>query len=588
MASYINMIDSPWDLKKLHPDQLEKLAEELREKIIRTVARNGGHLSSNLGCVELTLAIHYVFDAPHDKIVWDVGHQSYTHKIICGRRESFKTLRQEGGISGFPSPTESVFDTFGTGHSSTSISAAAGMAAARDLKGGNERIVAVIGDGALSAGMAFEALNHVGSRMRRFIVILNDNEMSISRNVGAMSAYLNRIITTPLYNKFFEEIDLIIRKIPGIGDAMVKRRQKLLESIKGLVVPGLLFEELGFRYIGPVDGNDIHDLIHILGHIKDSEKPLLLHVLTKKGKGYRPAEDHPEKFHSAAGFDIKTGRNQKPSPPTSTFSEVFSDELIKLAEKDTSIVAITAAMASGTGLDKFREKFPQRFFDVGIAEQHAITFAGGLAISGYKPVVAMYSTFLQRAYDQVLHDICLQKLPVVLALDRAGIVGADGPTHNGVFDISYLSMIPNMTIICPKDAPELRAMLRFALQFEGPIAIRYPRGNVPESPENNADEKIRYGCGKIEREGQDVAIFAVGSMVQTALAAARQLQQQGISAMVINPLKKKMQHIQLVRLGIPDRFVEHGGRDYLLDKLGLTPQSIARKIIQSHTSISVN
>jgi len=627
VSSYMQMIESPRDIKKLHPDQLKQLAEEIREKIIRTVSKNSGHLSSNLGVVELTVALHYIFDAPNDKIIWDVGHQSYAHKILTGRRDSFKTLRTEGGLSGFPRPIESEYDAFATGHSSTSISAAAGMAAARDLRGSNERIIAIIGDGALTGGMALEALNYAGNKMRKFIVILNDNEMSISKNVGAMSAYLNRIITAPLYNKFIVEMDNIVKRIPGIGDKMVKHSHKLAESIKGLVVPGLLFEELGFRYIGPVDGNNILDLIHILSHIKDNEQPLLIHVITRKGKGYQFAEENPEKYHSAAKFDINSGEFKKKST-SPAFSEVFSRELVRIAEEDDRIVAITAAMAQGTGLFRFKERFPNRFFDAGIAEQHAVTFAGGLAISGFKPVVAIYSTFMQRAYDQILHDICQQKLPVVFALDRAGLVGPDGPTHHGVFDISYLNMIPNMTIMCPKDGDELKAMLGFAVRHDGPVSIRYPKAETKLSAEGEMEDII-YGRGKIERYGEDIAIFAVGNMVESALGAAELLRREGIEAMVINPrfikplhrdlitrtadhidtfitveehvikggfgdimaaelLKNNLNHVRLIRVGIPDKFMEHAARDVLLSRCSLTAETLAHKIKTSLVKAAID
>ncbi len=618
MSRYLDMIDSPRDLRKLHPNQLEELADEIREIIIRTVSQSGGHLSSNLGAVELTLAVHYVFDAPNDKIVWDVSHQGYAHKLITGRRDSFKSLRKYKGLSGFLNPAESEFDAFAAGHASTSISAAVGMAVARDLRESNEKVVAIIGDGALSGGMAFEALNHAGPRIKNFIVILNDNEMSISHNVGALAAYLNRIITMPIYNKVVEEVDNIVKKLPFIGTRMIRTRRKILESIKSLVVPGVIFEELGYRYFGPVNGNDLHALLHILRSIKNQTEPIFLHVITQKGKGFGPAVERPEDFHSAKPFEIKTGKS-KVENKNSTFTEVFGETIVELAKKDSRIVAITAAMAKGTGLDRFREEFPGRFYDVGIAEQHAVTFAGGLAISGYRPVVAVYSTFLQRAFDQILHDICLQNLPVIFAVDRAGLVGEDGPTHHGVFDISFLSMMPNMTVLSPKDGKELRDMLYFAAKYNGPIAVRYPKGEGTAVDASAPVEKIQYGTGKIEREGTELAIFGVGEMVGVCLKAAEKLAEAGISATVVNPRfikpvdenlvrslaeeisyfvtveehvlaggfgstilefleRNRVDNVHLLRIGIPDRFVDQGSRDELLREVGLTPESIAKKI----------
>ncbi len=618
MSGYLNMIDHPSDLKKLHPNQLEQLAEEIREKIVRTVSRTGGHLSSSLGSVELAIAVHHTFNAPHDKIVWDVGHQAYAHKLITGRRDSFKTLRQLNGLSGFLRPSESEFDTFGAGHAGTSISAAMGMAAARDLRGTDERVVAILGDGALTNGMAFEALNNC-SCIKNLIVILNDNEMSISENVGAISAYLNRIITMPLYNKILSDIDGILKKIPG-GTRMIRARQRLAESVKSLLVPGVLFEEMGFRYYGPVNGNSIQELLHMLRTMKDPEHPMLLHVVTRKGKGYKPAEENPEAFHSTDPFEISTGNplNHHDKP---TYTEVFSDTIISLAENDPRICAITAAMAKGTGLDKFRERFPERFYDVGIAEGHAVTFAGGLAVSGFRPVVTIYSTFLQRGFDQVLHDVALQKLPVIFAMDRSGLVGADGPTHHGIFDISYLGCIPNMTILSPKDERELRDMLHFAAKYDGPIALRYPRGETRGVSLDKPVEEIRLGEGRVERDGDTIAIFAVGTMVYEALRAADILVQQGLNPMVINPRfikpldnqliryaasktrcfvsieeqvlfggfgsllsfaleELRLSDITLRRLGISDVFVEHGSTCELKQILKLTPEDIARECLQ--------
>jgi 1-deoxy-D-xylulose-5-phosphate synthase len=618
MAGYLNMIDSPQDLKKLHPDQLQKLAQEIREKIIRVVSRNGGHLSSNLGSVELAIAIHYVFNAPNDKIVWDVGHQAYAHKLITGRRESFPTLRQYGGISGFPVRAESDYDAFGTGHGGTAISAAVGMALARDLRGSHEHVVAVVGDASLCSGPSFEALNHGGGDVRKLIVILNDNEMSISRTVGALPAYLNRLITTPIYNKILEETDYILEKIPNIGPKMIRTRKRILESIKRLIVPGALFEEMGFRYFGPADGHDLRSLLHMLQRIKDNRGPVLLHVITRKGKGYRFAEEMPEEFHSAPPFDVPTGERKTCSPGRS-LSEAFGDTAIELAEADPTIVCITAAMAKGTGLEKFRQRFPRQFVDVGIAEEHAVTLAAGLAASGYRPIVAVYSTFLQRAFDQIIHDVCLQKLPVVFALDRAGLSGEDGPTHHGVFDLSYLGMMPNMVVSAPRDRKELRDMLHFAAKQNGPVALRYPKVCSTPAQLGGPVDEIALGKAEVLKNGADVAILALGSMVEQALAAAETLEHDGISAMVVNarfakPLdrglirqvadkigylvtaeenvlaggfgsrvadlleREGLHETRLVRFGLPDVFIEHGDREVLLEKVGLSHKAIVENI----------
>lgn len=618
MAGYLNMIDSPQDLKKLHPDQLERLAQEIREKIIRVVSRTGGHISSNLGCVEVAIAVHYVFNAPNDKIIWDVGHQAYAHKLITGRRESFATLRQYGGISGFPLREESDYDAFGTGHSGTALSAAVGMALARDLRGSDENIVAVMGDASLCAGPSFEALNHAGGDARKLIVILNDNEMSISRTVGALPAYLNRLITTPIYNKIVAETDYILEKIPNIGPRMIRTRKRILESIKRLIVPGAFFEEMGFRYFGPVHGHELRSLVHMLQRIKDNPGPVLLHVITRKGKGYKFAEERPEEFHSAVPFDVATGKKKSASEEQS-FSEVFGETAVELAEKEPSIVCITAAMARGTGLDRFRKRFPERFIDVGIAEEHAVILAAGLAASGFRPVVAIYSTFLQRAFDEIIHDVCLQKLPVVFAIDRAGLSGEDGPTHHGVFDLSYLGMMPQMTIAAPKDRKELRDMLYFAVKQKGPVAVRYPKGCGMAVEVSGPIETIEVGKAKVEREGTDLAIVGLGSMVEHALAAGTALQQEGISAMVVNarfakPLDRELlrqiaekmgylvtveenvlaggfgsrvaeflegeglRSARLLRIALPDKFIKHGSRAILLEKAGLTTAGIVEKI----------
>jgi len=500
--SLLKEVDSPQDLKRMSSLSLEKLAGEIRRKLIEVVSRNGGHLAPNLGIVELTLALHYVFNSPDDKIIWDVGHQCYVHKLITGRGEKFNTLRTFGGISGFPKREESLHDPFGTGHSSTSISAALGFALARDLLGEQHSVIAVIGDGAMSGGLSFEALNHAGHLQKDLIVILNDNEMSIDRNIGALADYLSRLRTDPKYSKGKSEIEQLLRRIPVIGPRVFKMAERLKDSFKYLVVPGMFFEELGFTYLGPIDGHNLRVLINILHRAKATRGPVLVHVITKKGKGYCPAEMNSDKFHGLGPFDINTGEvvsdNNIPS-----YTEVFGRTMVKLGQENSKIVAITAAMCLGTGLSLFAWRFPQRFFDVGIAEGHAVTLAAGLAARGFKPVVAIYSTFLQRAYDQVLHDVCIQNLPVVFALDRAGIVGEDGATHHGLFDISYLRLIPNMVIMAPKDENELQHMLKTAIDYNGPCAVRYPRGNGTGCSLDEKPVALQVGCAEVLQEGQD-------------------------------------------------------------------------------------
>jgi 1-deoxy-D-xylulose-5-phosphate synthase len=619
------MVESPADLKKLHADQLDILSDEIRDRIIQVVSQTGGHLASSLGAVELTVALHYVFTSPGDKIVWDVGHQSYAHKILTGRNRQFDKLRQYGGLSGFPKVSESAHDAFGTGHSSTSISAALGLAMGRDLRGEHDKkVIAVIGDGSMTGGMAYEALNNAGHSAKNFLVILNDNKMAISHSVGAMSAYLNRIITSNFYNRIKLDIENILERIPRIGKMLVKIAQKIEESLKGLVVPGIIFEEMGFRYIGPIDGHDVRSLIRILKSIKKAEKPVFLHVLTTKGKGYIHSENNPEFFHGTGSFDAETGEVLK-KVEHKTYTSVFGDAVIELARTDSRIVAITAAMSHGTGLTKFAELFPNRFFDVGIAEEHAVTFAAGLALQGHKPIVAVYSTFLQRSYDQIVHDVCLQKLPVIFAVDRAGIVGEDGPTHHGVFDISYLRHIPHMVVMQPKNADELENMLRLAVNHTGPVAIRYPRCEVAPSKEIAAVKQFSIGESEIIRQGKDACIVALGEMVTTAIGAAKILAENGIDAGVVNarfvkPLdtemlaavtngskrlfileehalqggfgsavlewleKEKITGVQTVRFGIPDRFVEHDTRAELLKRLSLSPEGVAQKICAEFSS----
>lgn len=532
MYKILDSINSPSDLKKLNYAELETLSGELRDYVIEVVSENGGHLASNLGVVELTLALHRVFDTPKDKIVWDVGHQSYIHKIITGRRESFTTLRKRGGMSGFPKREESEHDAFETGHSSTSISAALGLAKARDLAGENYSVAAVIGDGALTGGMAFEALNHAGDFPTNLIVILNDNEMSISHNTGALSNYLSKLRTEPAYFKLKGELENLLNKIPIVGKSMFKLAENIRDWLKYLVVPGVFFEELGFKYFGPIDGHDIKKLEEVIKRAKTyNSYPVLIHAITVKGKGYRIAEDKPNMYHSVSPFFIETGE-LKVKNSNKTYSEVFGDTLIELAEKNDKIVAVSAAMAEGTGLANFATKYKKRFFDVGIAEQHAVTFSAGLAAGGYRPVFAVYSTFLQRAYDQVLHDVCMQNLPVVFAIDRAGIVGSDGETHQGVFDITYLRHIPNITIMSPKDGRELSEMLKLAVSLEGPAAIRYPRGNVKEF--QYPYTPLKLGKSEMLLEGEDGVIIAEGNLVCRALEVCEKLKTAGKNFTLVN------------------------------------------------------
>lgn len=608
-------INSPADLKKLKVQELAALADEVRELIIRTCSRNGGHLAPSLGAVELTLALHYVFNAPYDKIIWDVGHQAYAHKIITGRREIFHTLRRRGGVCGFPRREESPFDVFNVGHSSTSISAGAGIAEAKCLKKENAKVVAVIGDGSMTAGMAFEGLNWAGDRKKNLIIILNDNEMSISPNVGALSAYLNRIMTGQHFTRLKSEVKSLIKTIPAIGEQVFKFTKQMEESMKALIVPGALFEELGFQYVGPLEGHKLEPLIRTLANVRELNRPVLVHVLTKKGKGYEFAEKEPSRFHGVGPFCLKTGENiSNPNSPPS-YTEVFGSTMIELARSDERVLAITAAMCQGTGLENFAREFPQRFFDVGIAEQHGVTFAAGLAVEGLKPVVAIYSTFLQRAYDQVLHDVCLQNLPVVFALDRGGIVGDDGPTHHGLFDFSYLRSIPNLTVMAPKDEAELRDMLKTALSLDSPVSIRYPRGKGAGVPLRDANI-IDIGKAEILKEGTDLVIFAIGATVHPALEAAASLEEGGIKAGVVNcrfvkPLDKDLLvnaaltykrvltveenvlmggfgtavlellensgafGIKTIRLGISDEFVEHATQEELRAKFGIDTAGIS-------------
>lgn len=593
----LEKINSPKDIKSLNFQEKIKLAQEIREYIIKVVSENGGHLASNLGIVELTLAIHSIFNMPEDKIVWDVGHQSYVHKIITGRREEFKTLRKLNGMSGFPKINESEYDNFNTGHSSTSISAALGIARARDLKGENNQVIAVIGDGALTGGMALEALNDAGFSNTKITVILNDNEMSISKNIGGLNRFLSKLRTKKLYTKSNISIKKVLNKIPLIGKNLVKVIRRIKRSMKQLLIPKMFFEDIGFTYLGPVDGHDIEQLESILKLSKKLEGPVLIHILTKKGKGYKIAEENPDKFHAISAFNIETGKLKKEK--SIDYSKVFGEKLIDLATNNKKIVAITASMKDGTGLSEFKKKFPERFFDVGIAEQHAITMAAGMAKEGLIPFVPIYSSFYQRAYDQVIHDVAIQNLPVIMCVDRAGIVGADGETHQGTLDMAFFRLIPNLTIMAPKDFKELEKMLEFGITINKPVVIRYPRGGENKDIKFEKCEKIDIGKAEILKEGNDITIIAIGNKVAKAIEFAENYREQGINVEVINarflkPLDKQtlkksiektkkvitiedgsiinglstaikelivdenIQDVELETLAYPDEFIKHG------------------------------
>lgn len=615
----LNNINNPDDLQSLNLAELQRLAFELREYIIETVSKTGGHLAPSLGAVDLTLALYSVFSISRDKVIWDVGHQAYAHKILTGRREGFLRLRQKNGITGFPSRAESPYDAFGVGHASTSISAALGMAIARDLKGTGEHIIAVIGDGAMTGGEAFEALNHAGDLAKNLIVVLNDNGRSIDYNVGAMSEYLSRLRVRPEYSKTKKDIKEILSGIPHIGDKVFKTAEFIKEGVKSVLVPGIIFEEMGFKYVGPIDGHNIGLMREVFEEVRLMDSPVLVHVRTKKGCGYIPAENAPDKFHGVGKFDISTGNiiKDKSAPPS--YTSVFSKALVELGNKNKKIVAVTAAMPEGTGLKQFAEHYPDRFFDVGIAEEHAVTLAAGMAANGMRPVVAIYSTFAQRAYDQLLHDVCLQNLPVVMCLDRAGLVGADGSTHHGAFDLSYLRSMPNMTIMAPKDENELRHMLYTALEFDGPTAIRYPRGSGTGAECDEPMHLLQKGKGEVICEGDSgVALIAAGNMVNNAVKAAKILANDDINVTVVNarfikPLDNDLicqiagTHkilvtieenvlmggfgaavlefisdegidIKVKRLGIPDRFIGQGTQAELREECGLMPEQIASTV----------
>ena len=615
MGNLLSQIDSPADLRKMHPPDLPLLAQEIREEIIATVSKVGGHLASSLGVVELTLALHYVFDTPRDRLIWDVGHQTYAHKLITGRRQNFSTLRQRGGICGFPRREESPYDPFGTGHSGTSISAALGMTQARCLHGENHKVIAVIGDGSMTSGLAFEGLNQAGAMDKDLIVVLNDNELSISPNVGALSSYLNRLLTGHFATRFRDEIKSFLKRLPGIGDSALKVVKYAEETFKGFFLPGLLFEELGFKYVGPLPGHQIDSLVETFRNVRQLRGPILVHVITTKGKGYSPAEKDPVTFHGVGPFLPETGEILRPKTGCLSYTEVFGQSMVRLGRENPCLIGITAAMPQGTGLDAFAAEFPERFFDVGIAEQHGITFAAGLAAEGFIPVVAIYSTFMQRAYDQIVHDVCLQKLPVVLALDRGGIVGADGPTHHGLFDFSYLRHIPNLVVMAPKDENELQHMLKTAISCCRPVSLRYPRGNGWRRALDPEMKELAIGQAEVLQRGKELTILAIGTTVKSALEAAGILQQQGLAATVVNarfvkPLdqelicslaeetkrfltveenviqggfgsavlelleEKGLKDVAVKRLGIPDAFVEHGTQDALRHKYGIDAAGI--------------
>ncbi len=615
---YLPHIDSPADLKRVPRDELPKVAEELRDYLITVVSKVGGHLASSLGAVELTLALHYIFDAPKDKIVWDVGHQAYGHKVLTGRRDRLSTIRQYGGISGFPVRDESPFDTFNVAHAGTAISGALGMAVARDLKGEGFHVVAVVGDAGLTAGVELEGINNLGTLQKKVLVILNDNKMSISPNVGAIAGYLNRIVHGQAYHRLTQEVEKMILAVPRLGPRLLRISKDLVETAKTLLIPGLVFEELGFEYVGPINGHSIEELLDVLARVKESPKPTLVHIVTQKGKGYPHAERLPEKYHGVTQFDVSTGDFHKAPAKAPSYTSVFGKAICDLAERDSRIVAITAAMAEGTGLTEFSKKFPDRFFDVGIAEQHAVTFACGLACEGMRPVAAIYSTFLQRAYDQVMHDVCLMHAPVTFALDRGGIVGADGPTHHGLYDLAYLAALPGMVVMAPKDENELRHMLSTALTVDGPAALRYPRGNGIGVKLDADFKRLEIGKGEILREGGDIAILALGSTVYPCLEAATKLETLGINATVINarfmkPLDEELicclgaekQFLvtaeegtdyggfgavvtallqdrrvpsSVLRIAVPDRIIPHGAPNLLHAKFGLDVDGIVERI----------
>ncbi len=619
----LERIEKPSDIKKLNKKELNILAREIRDFLIEKISVTGGHLAGNLGVVELTMAMHIAFDLPKDKIIWDVGHQSYTHKILSGRKNAFDNLRKFGGISGFPKTSESKFDVFNTGHSSTSLSAGLGMAFGRDIKGENYRVISVIGDGALTGGMAYEALNNAVQIKTNFIMVLNDNDMSISKNVGGMNEYLNSIRTADGYTNLKKMVNNSLERLPYIGKPIIKSIKQTKNGIKQILIPGMLFENMGITYLGPVDGHNITALLRVFEEAKKVEGSVLVHVLTKKGKGYTPAEKHPENFHGIGAFDIANGILKSVSKKP-TYTDVFSKNIVELATENKNIVAITAAMPEGCGLLEFRDKFPRRFFDVGIAEQHAVTSAAGLAAAGLTPVVCIYSSFLQRGFDQIVHDVCLQNLHVVFAIDRAGLVGADGETHQGIFDVSFLTCIPNMTLLAPKNAKELKSALKFAIDFDGPVAVRYPRGIAYDSL-NEFESKIEFGKGEMLFEESDIALFAIGSMVSTAKNLREKLKSRGFNVSVANArffkpidfelvdklcknhklivtmeesvingsmgekikayIKDRDCSTDVLNIALPDGYVEHGDVSLLRKKLEIDSDSVLKKVLDRYEKI---
>ncbi|MFQ9013229.1 MAG: 1-deoxy-D-xylulose-5-phosphate synthase [Lacrimispora saccharolytica] len=618
----LEKIQQPNDIKKIPEEQLTEVAAEIREFLVETMSKLGGHLASNLGVVELTIALHRVFDLPKDKIIWDVGHQSYTHKILTGRKDAFESLRQEGGLSGFPKRSESSCDVFDTGHSSTSISAGVGYVKARDLKKQDYSVISVIGDGALTGGMAYEALNNAAELKTNFIIVLNDNEMSISKNVGGISTYLSGIRTAASYTELKMGVTRALEKIPKIGPGMVDAVRKTKSSIKQIVIPGMLFENMGITYLGPVDGHDIHQMMRVFQEAKRFEGPILVHVLTRKGQGYEPALRHPSRFHGAGPFEIETGLPLSRSNPT--YTDIFSTVMRKMGDREPDVVAVTAAMPTGVGLKRFSNMFPDRCFDVGIAEEHAVTFAAGLALGGMIPVVAIYSSFLQRAYDQMMHDVCMQELHVVFAIDRAGLVGSDGETHHGVFDLSYLNSMPNMTVMAPKNLWELSDMMKFAVHFNGPIALRYPRGEAYTGLKDHR-APVRYGKAEVLEQGEKIALLAVGNMVKTAVQVRELLQEQGYQVTLVNMRFVKPFDMALVRelsgshellvtmeenvrnggfgeqvasfvmeeglparvqiIALPNRFVHQGSVSSQMKETGIDADSVAGKILKVYKEL---
>lgn len=619
----LELIRKENDIKKLSDEQLDGLADEIRRFLIEKISRTGGHLASNLGAVELTMALHLTLDFPEDKLIWDVGHQSYTHKLLTGRSGGFDTLRKYGGMSGFPKRKESDCDAFDTGHSSTSISAGLGLVEARELLGQDHTVVSVIGDGSMTGGMAYEALNNASRLNSNFIIVLNDNHMSISENVGGISRYLNGLRTTQTYTEIKKGVEGTLKRIPGKGDRIVSQLRKTKSGIKQLFVPGMFFEDMGITYLGPVDGHDVRKLVKVLNEAKRVDHAVLVHVITEKGKGYRPAEENPSRFHGTGPFDIRTGEPAEKSA-TDSYTEVFSKVLTDIARKDDKVVAITAAMADGTGLAAFRKYFPKRFFDVGIAEEHAMTFAAGLAAGGMKPVFAVYSSFLQRAYDQTLHDVCLQDLPVVIAVDRAGLVGSDGETHQGIFDLSFLSSIPNMTVISPKNRWEMADMVRFAVDYPHPVALRYPRGEAYEGMKEFR-APVEYGKSEVLYEEADIAVIFVGHMAELADRVRTGIREAGYKCSLINARFVKPLDTQLLdrlsrthrlfvtieenvvaggfggqvleyaseaklpvyirNIGIPDDYVEHGNVEILRREVGLDCVRIVEQVLRDYSEI---